>query len=317
MNISNYYSNFYKFALIWPKYFLQLCNYNIYSIRTIFKNSKYLINMNLFVLCIFFSLFLFSIFSHEDVFAELLVTLDNEIVSSMNDDVIISVKLDYSPKDNFIVVQLKDPDGFLFFNRFIPVDDLNSFKINFAGNDNFSLSGGIYEIKLTGIVDDDTIIDTNSFVLFIKEESIISSDSTDIENNGGCLIATATFGSELSPQVQNLREIRDNVVLKTSSGMSFMMGFNQFYYSFSPYIADYERENLVFKEAVKIGITPLLYSLSFLNFDNEISEIELIFYGIGIIVLNIIIYFIIPYISFLKLKNFIIPRIHSKNKHIS
>ena len=35
---------------------------------------------------------------------------------TLNDDVIISVKLDYSPKDNFIVVQLKDPDGFLFFN---------------------------------------------------------------------------------------------------------------------------------------------------------------------------------------------------------
>jgi len=31
---------------------------------------------------------------------------------------------------------------------------------------------------------------------------------------GGCLIATATYGSELAPQVQLLREIRDNTVLK-------------------------------------------------------------------------------------------------------
>src|SRR3989338_4423942 len=38
------------------------------------------------------------------------------------------------------------------------------------------------------------------------------------EEGGGCLIATATFGSELAPQVQFLREIRDNTVLSTASG---------------------------------------------------------------------------------------------------
>ena len=58
------------------------------------------------------------------------------------------------------------------------------------------------------------------------------------ENGGGCLIATATYGSEMSPQVQQLRELRDNVVLNTESGNSFMKSFNQFYYSFSPIIAD-------------------------------------------------------------------------------
>ncbi len=54
------------------------------------------------------------------------------------------------------------------------------------------------------------------------------------KSGGGCLIATATFGSEMAPQVQFLREIRDNTVLQTESGASFMTGFNQFYYSFSP-----------------------------------------------------------------------------------
>jgi len=51
---------------------------------------------------------------------------------------------------------------------------------------------------------------------------------------GGCLIATATYGSELAPQVQMLREIRDNSLLQTQSGQSFMESFNSFYYSFSP-----------------------------------------------------------------------------------
>ena len=81
------------------------------------------------------------------------------------------------------------------------------------------------------------------------------------ERGGGCLIATAAYGSEMAPQIQFLREIRDNTVLQTQSGTSFMTAFNSFYYTFSPTIADYERENPVFKEAVKVGLTPLLLSL--------------------------------------------------------
>jgi peptidyl-prolyl cis-trans isomerase B (cyclophilin B) len=37
--------------------------------------------------------------------------------------------------------------------------------------------------------------------------------------------------------------------------------FNDVYYSISPIIADYERENPLFKEAVKIAITPMISSL--------------------------------------------------------
>jgi len=85
------------------------------------------------------------------------------------------------------------------------------------------------------------------------------------ENNqegGGCLIATAAFNSELSAQVQMLREIRDTKIMNTQVGAMFISGFNQFYYSFSPAIADMERQSPIFKEIVKITITPLLSSLS-------------------------------------------------------
>jgi len=119
----------------------------------------------------------------------------------------------------------------------------------------------------------------------------------------GCLIATATFGSELAPQVQMLRELRDSTVLNTASGTSFMMGFNQFYYSFSPTIADWERENAVFKETVKVAITPLLTSLSILNYIDIDSEEEMLGYGIGIILLNLGMYFVAPALIIIKLKN--------------
>jgi len=121
---------------------------------------------------------------------------------------------------------------------------------------------------------------------------------------GGCLIATATFGSEMAPQVQQLRELRDNIVLQTESGTSFMAGFNQFYYSFSPAIADYERENPAFKEAVKITLTPLLASLTLLQYADIDSEYEMLGYGIAIILLNIGMYFIAPAVLITKIRSF-------------
>ena len=121
---------------------------------------------------------------------------------------------------------------------------------------------------------------------------------------GGCLIATAAFGSEMAPQVQFLREIRDNTVLQTESGTNFMTSFNQFYYSFSPAIADYERENPAFKEAVKITLTPLLTSLTLLQYADIDSESEMLGYGIGIILLNIGMYFIAPAILITKIRSF-------------
>ena len=121
---------------------------------------------------------------------------------------------------------------------------------------------------------------------------------------GGCLIATAAFGSEMAPQVQFLREIRDNTVLQTESGTSFMAGFNQFYYSFSPTIADYERENPAFKEAVKIALTPLLTSLTLLQYVDIDSESEMLGYGIAVILLNIGMYFIAPAVLITKIRSF-------------
>ena len=118
---------------------------------------------------------------------------------------------------------------------------------------------------------------------------------------GGCLIATATFGSELAPQVQHLRELRDNTILQTESGTSFMTGFNHFYYSFSPAIADYERENPTFKESMKLILTPLLTSLTLLQYTDIYSESEMLVYGIGIISLNIGMYFVAPAVLIMKI----------------
>jgi peptide/nickel transport system substrate-binding protein len=72
-----------------------------------------------------------------------------------------------------------------------------------------------------------------------------------------CLIATAAFGSELTPQVEYLRYFRDNYILSTASGMAFMKVFDSVYYSFSPQIAEYEREQPWMQSTVKAALYPL------------------------------------------------------------
>jgi len=143
-----------------------------------------------------------------------------------------------------------------------------------------------------------------SFGVILPEETQepTTTSTESAEESGGCLISTATYGSELAPQVQMLREIRDNSLLSTSSGSAFMTGFNTLYYSFSPTIADWERQSPIFQEAVKITITPLITSLSILNYVDMDSEAEVLGYGIGIILLNIGMYFVAPAAIILRLR---------------
>ena len=135
-----------------------------------------------------------------------------------------------------------------------------------------------------------------------SEPSIADTPDSAPTNEGGCLIATATYGSELAPQVQQLRELRDNRLLQTESGSTFMAIFNDFYYSFSPMVADFERENPIFKQTVNIAITPMMSSLSILNYVNLDSEAEVLGYGISVILLNIGMYFVAPTIIISKIK---------------
>jgi hypothetical protein len=153
-------------------------------------------------------------------------------------------------------------------------------------------------------------------VVIIQNGKILATESTNaaygiahaVADNcsngfgGGCLIATATYGSELAPEVQKLRELRDNSLLQTESGTSFINLFNDVYYSFSPYIADYERENPIFKEMVKVAITPMITSLSILNYVEMDSEESVLGYGISLIVLNAMMYVGIPVLAIMRIR---------------
>jgi hypothetical protein len=68
-----------------------------------------------------------------------------------------------------------------------------------------------------------------------------------------CFIATAAFGSEIDPEVQFLREFRDEIVLK-SMFKTFFEGLLDQYYKLSPTIAKKMEENSLFKSFVKYSI---------------------------------------------------------------
>lgn len=121
-------------------------------------------------------------------------------------------------------------------------------------------------VDVQGIVFQPIPTETASFTISVGKIS---------QPKNGCLIATAAFGSELAPQVQFLREYRDSTIMSTSVGSSFVNAFNAVYYTFSPTVADVERNNPTLQELVRAGITPLLGILQITKLSsiggNEIS----------------------------------------------
>ena len=156
-------------------------------------------------------------------------------------------------------------------------------------------------VKVEEVVDEpvkvEEVMKNLAAVEQVVEEPVAAPQESS-EEGGGCLIATAAYGSELAPQVQMLREIRDNQLMNTESGSAFMSTFNEAYYSFSPYIADLERESPVFKEIVKAGLTPMLSTLSIM--ESAESESEVLGLGLSVIALNLGMYIGLPAFGIVK-----------------
>jgi hypothetical protein len=108
---------------------------------------------------------------------------------------------------------------------------------------------------------------TGSFTLRITGTSLSLSHFVDIIiqiNQPGprCIIATATYGSELAPEVQLLRGFRDNAIMQTHAGSNFMIAFNDWYYSFSPPVANYIANHGPERTVMKGVLYPLVGMLA-------------------------------------------------------
>ena len=221
-------------------------------------------------------------------------------------------------------------DGFVTIGQIIPNSD-GSFEFNFIAGGILWKDNGDYTIDVKYGADSSKVL-----VNYVGGKQVISTTEpppveptvtepeptcgagTQLVNgicqvvqsdpDSGCLIATAAYGTELAPQVQLLREIRDNTLFSTSSGTAFMGGFNTLYYSFAPTVADWERENPMFKEIVKTTITPMLSTLSIMSLADEGSEIEVLGLGISVIALNLGMYIAAPALIGFKVNQIIKSR---------
>lgn len=112
-------------------------------------------------------------------------------------------------------------------------------------------------------------------------ETVISSiGSLSVKEESKCFIATATYGSELSPEVQFLRGFRDDIVLNTFAGSNFMVLFNSWYYSFSPSVAGCIAGNEILRGVMKVCLYPLMGILyigykvfSMFSFNSELGVV--------------------------------------------
>ena len=251
------------------------------------------------------------------IFAQTDLTLDSSVDSYEPGDLVTISGTTAS--EQIVSVQVKDPTGKSLLIRSINADNAGNYSLEFKIPK--TAVQGNYEIVASVSIEMIPVIETISVMVQDKviedaESSEISTSSNTVdesvcgtgtvmkngkcvvatqessEEGGGCLIATATYGSELAPQVQQLRELRDNQLLQTESGSAFMSTFNDIYYSFSPTIADMEREHPMFKEVVKLAITPMISSLSLM--ESAESESEVLSIGISVIMLNVGMYLGVP-----------------------
>jgi hypothetical protein len=220
-----------------------------------------------------------------------------------------------------VAVEVKDSDGNVILIRTVESDSNGNFILKFIVPETASVGEMdiVTNVELDGqSFSDEQILESVAVEPQPEDDSICGAGTVmkdgvcvvdtskqqepekESSRGGGCLIATATFDSELAPQVQKLREIRDSKLLQTESGSAFMEHFNSFYYSFSPVIADYERENPVFKEMVKMGVTPLLTTLSLMDYAE--SESEVLGIGIGVILLNLGMYVGVPVFAIMRIR---------------
>ena len=233
-------------------------------------------------------------------------------IDSKSSSTIESVDFVESEKSILIIVNEDSAEGFteltfptllITSSYHVLLDNTTIFptetKIGESISLNFKYTNGIHSIRiiLDALTEDEQETETDSTSILLQDDKKDTTETKSDEKStdgGGCLIATATYGNEMALEVQQLRELRDNQLMNTESGEFFMISFNQFYYSFSPTIADLERENPLFKEMVKLAITPMISSLSLLNYVDMDSEESVLGYGISLILLNLGMYLGIP-----------------------
>jgi hypothetical protein len=171
--------------------------------------------------------------------------------------------------NNTIHIQLvfSDPSGAYADSLSLPTDSAQGQYTVYASANKAGYSNGVSQTQFSVLIQTTTSTQTatskssttsTSTATTSSYHSTTSSAVTQTNSQSQCLIATATYGSELAPEVVLLRNFRDFDVLQTTAGYNFMKVFNAFYYSFSPGVASFIAAHSVLRSGMKVALYPLI-----------------------------------------------------------
>jgi hypothetical protein len=152
-----------------------------------------------------------------------------------------------------VSIQIDDPSHSPIYAQAVTSDSSGAYSISFTLA--LTSAQGQYAIYVTASTPGNN--NGQAQVQFTVTGSQTSSSTTS-QQPSKCVIATATYGSELSPEISLLRSFRDSEILQTYAGSNFMLVFNAFYYSFSPQVASSITAHALLKAVMKVVLYPLI-----------------------------------------------------------
>jgi hypothetical protein len=115
---------------------------------------------------------------------------------------------------------------------------------------------------------------SNLITITMDSDKLIKANFSRTTTGGGCFIATATYGSPLHPYVEELRDFRDRYLMPSKIGRKIV----DFYYKYSPFVANFIAKHKLLKIVVRINLLPLVvFSYSMLHFSPLITAVAGLF----------------------------------------
>jgi len=147
------------------------------------------------------------------------------------------------------------PETYYKYGPPVPGDQIDWYEFMDDGQTGATINGNVITLEF---VDGERGDDTDGTDGNIVDQGAPGTTTTVSSSGGGghdtCFIATAAYGSLMEPHVKILREFRDRFLLESSIGKAFV----NFYYKYSPPIANFITKHANLRSLVRISLLPIV-----------------------------------------------------------